>query len=293
MKKAFLALCACLFFSVAAHAQYTVVTGTIIDPNGWPYANATISAVLVPSTPGRWTLSGLPYAGIMPNTNLDFNGSFRAALGDNSVILPAGTQWQFTVNTQAQPQIGVLGTGAQSFQITLTISGASQDITAALTAAAKVVSYACHVGVSCGGTVTLPITSSELATANITYTKTFILLDWVDNTDSGKLQWEEAKPIHLTRVYGSVVGATNASINLDKRSESTPNTDTGNHLLGGDLTITTTGANTNTFANGSGQCGSTLNCAIATHTNVVLTITSVSGAATGDAMRVTVEYTVD
>jgi hypothetical protein len=282
LAKYLIPLIVAFFAVIPAHAQFTTVTGTIIDPNGWPYANATITAHLVPASSGPWRLQGQPYAGTMANTNLDYNGSFRAAVGDNSMILPAGSQWQFTVNAQAQPQIGVLGTGAQSFSITLTISGASQDISVQLTAAALTLSYACHVGFNCGGT---PPT--------VSFTKTFEILDWTDNTDSAKMQWEDGpNPIHITRVYGSVVGATNAVINLDNRSESTPNVDTGNHLLGSDLTITTTGANTSTFSNSSGQCGGTSTCAIAAHTNVVLTITSVSDAATGDAMRVTVEYTV-
>jgi hypothetical protein len=97
--------------------------------------------------------------------------------------------------------------------------------------------------------------------------------------------------IHLTRVYGSVQGSTNVVLNLDKRTEAAIGTDTGNHLLGADLTAVTGGANTTTFANGASQCGGTSSCAIAAHAPVVLTFTSVSGTPT--SLTVSVEYTVD
>src|SRR5579862_2676270 len=42
--------------------------------------------------------------------------------------------------------------------------------------------------------------------------------------------------IHLTRIWCAVQGSTNVVVNLDERTESTIGTDTGNHLLGSDLT---------------------------------------------------------
>lgn len=125
------------------------------------------------------------------------------------------------------------------------------------------------------------------------FTKCATLLDWTDTTLSGKIQFEMGQNVHLTRAYCNVLTATNMVVNFDKRSESSPNSDTGNHLLGSDLTCTTTGANTSTFANGASQCGGTSSCAVALHNNIVLTITSQSGGATGDAARVCVEGTID
>ena len=64
-----------------------------------------------------------------------------------------------------------------------------------------------------------------------------------------------ATAIHLTRVFCAVQGTTNVVVNLDKRTEGTIGTDSGNHLLGADLTAVSGGANTTTFANGAAQCG--------------------------------------
>jgi hypothetical protein len=100
-----------------------------------------------------------------------------------------------------------------------------------------------------------------------------------------------AMAIHLTRVYCSVQGSSNVVVNLDKRAEETIGTDSGTHLLGSDLTASTSGANTSTFANGSSQCGGTGSCAVAAHAPVVMTFTSVSGTPT--ALNCSVDYTVD
>jgi hypothetical protein len=100
-----------------------------------------------------------------------------------------------------------------------------------------------------------------------------------------------ATSIHLTRIYCAVQGSTNVALNLDKRTEGAIGTDSTHHLLGSDLTAISTGANTATFANDSGQCGGTADCAIAAHVPVVMTITSVSGTPT--ALNCSVDWTVD
>jgi hypothetical protein len=97
--------------------------------------------------------------------------------------------------------------------------------------------------------------------------------------------------IHLTRVFCAIQGGTNVVLNLDARAEGSIGTDSGAHLLGSDLTAASGGANTSTFANGSGQCGGTTSCAIAAHAPVVMTFTSVSGTPT--ALNCSVDYTVD
>ena len=98
-------------------------------------------------------------------------------------------------------------------------------------------------------------------------------------------------PIHLTRVYCAVQGSGSVAMNLDKRAEGTIGADSGAPLLGPDLTATTSGANTSTFLNADGQCGGTTSCAVAAHTPVVMTFTTVTGAPT--ALNCSVDYAVD
>jgi hypothetical protein len=139
MKKLFtcaLVLAGALFFSAPARAQFTRVSGTVTDPNGIPYAGGTISAVLVPTSPGGWTLSGAPYGGRLVPAQLDSTGTFSVQMGDNGIILPAGSQWLFTVNSNPGGIPSPLGTGAQTFTATITITGATQNIGATLTALA-------------------------------------------------------------------------------------------------------------------------------------------------------------
>lgn len=122
-----LALLAVLFAAVPTHAQnFTNVTGTITDPSGIPYANCNITAELVPSGLNP-SINGAAIGGLN-RASCDGKGSFSMTLGSNAVILPAATQWKFTVNEQpgvAPP----LGTGPQSLSQTFTISGASQVLT--------------------------------------------------------------------------------------------------------------------------------------------------------------------
>lgn len=140
-----------LMFSGVAHAQFTTVTGTVTDPNGLPYANATVSAVLTGATGGPWTLNGRPYAGQISNTPANANGTFNMQMGSNTSITPGGSQWLFTVNeTGVQPP---LGTGPQTFQVAITITGSTQDVSAALTAAApKLTNFSSTAGNPCTST---------------------------------------------------------------------------------------------------------------------------------------------
>lgn len=133
-----LVLAGALLFTVSAHAQnFITVTATVTDPNGIPYAGGTMNAVLVPGTPGGWTLGGQPYSGRVGPIGLDSTGSFTANFGSNAAILPASSQWQITVNSNPGGILPPLGTGAQSFTVTMTISGPSpQSISSTLNAAA-------------------------------------------------------------------------------------------------------------------------------------------------------------
>jgi hypothetical protein len=133
------------------------------------------------------------------------------------------------------------------------------------------------------------LATGDMTTAVNTRTVT-VTLDSPVTGDSGHvIVLNPATAIHITRAFCSVYAATNVVVNLDKRAEGTYATDSGAHLLGSDLTAVTGGANTSTFSNT--PCGGTSSCAVAAHTPVVLTITSVSG--TPASLGCSVDYTVD
>lgn len=117
----------------SAAAQFTVVTGTVTDPNGLAYANGTIVSTLV--TSASPTLSGLPYSPPSGATQLDGSGKFTIRLGDNSVLLPASTQWTFLICSSAGTVNPAIGKGPVCFTVpALTISGSSQSITSNIAA---------------------------------------------------------------------------------------------------------------------------------------------------------------
>jgi hypothetical protein len=158
-----LVLAGAFLFVPAAHAQFTAVTATVVDPNGIPYGNGTMSAVLVPASPGGWRLSGQPYSGRIGPLTLDATGSFSTNFGSNALITPAGSQWQITVNSNQGGIAPPLGTGAQTFVVTMTISGASQNISATLDAAAPKLT---NITVGSGSVTSVSGTAPIVATPN-------------------------------------------------------------------------------------------------------------------------------
>ena len=131
------------FLSLAApraRAQsQTAVTATITDPNGIAYAGGTVKAQLVPAGgPAPCVVIGgncVAIPGTAGPAPLDSTGKFVVNLYPNGSITPSGTSWLFTVCINP----GVLppwGTGQQCFNVTETISGSSQNITADMDAAA-------------------------------------------------------------------------------------------------------------------------------------------------------------
>src|SRR4029077_3081340 len=122
-----------------AHAQFTMVTATVTDPNGIPYGNGTMSAVLVPGARGGFRLSGQPYSGQINPITLDSPGKFTANFGDVTLITPSA-QWRITINSNQGGIAPPLGTGGQTFVFTssgTTISGSSPvDISTSLNALA-------------------------------------------------------------------------------------------------------------------------------------------------------------
>jgi hypothetical protein len=123
----------CLMASPLLAQNTTVVTGTITDSNGIPYANATVQAQLLPT---GVTPTEPPPCNGQSATNCTVSayqrgtanaaGVFSMTLASNAVLSPGGTTWQFTVTEPGSPP--PLGTGPQSCSATLTISGASQSV---------------------------------------------------------------------------------------------------------------------------------------------------------------------
>jgi len=122
-----------------ALAQFTTVTGTVTDPNGLAYANGTIAATLV--TSASPTLNGFAYTPPTQPTGLNLQGSFTMRLADNTQLSPGGTTWNFQVCSALGTVQPVAGKGPICFSVTgVTISGASQSITATLAPAALALS---------------------------------------------------------------------------------------------------------------------------------------------------------
>jgi hypothetical protein len=167
MKRA-LQLLAILLMPLAAAAQFTTVTGTVVDPNGIPYAGGTISATLVLPGTGSPTLNGSSYSPPTQPAGLDANGSFTIRLADNTVLLPASTTWNFTVCSAKGTVNPAIGTGSQCFTLAspITISGSTQSITTQLHAAALALTIPTTGGVTTVS-ATAPIVSSGGTTPNI------------------------------------------------------------------------------------------------------------------------------
>jgi hypothetical protein len=133
-------------FATPALAQRTIVTGTVTDLNGLAWAGGSIQATLtLPVGASGATLNGVQISGTTQRTALDSTGSFLMQLPDNAVVQPGGTQWIFTANIS--PGIPPpAGTGPQSCNATLTITGVSQNISASFSACPKLSNTAGGVG---------------------------------------------------------------------------------------------------------------------------------------------------
>jgi hypothetical protein len=138
-----------------AAAQFTQVSGTVTDPNGLPYANGTISPILVLPGGTSPTLNGLAYTPPSQPVGLSSAGSFVMNLADNTVLQPAGTKWNFQVCSAAGTVQPAGGKGPVCFSLAapITISGSSQSITANLNAVALALSFASGITNSAGANV--------------------------------------------------------------------------------------------------------------------------------------------
>jgi hypothetical protein len=144
MRKLLLPAVLFLAFAVPVRAQtQTTVTATVIDPGTIPYAGATALFTLVGATGGSpCVMTGgncVPISTQAGPATLNAAGFFSLNVYPNASILCGGktctTQWNVRVNISP----GVLppwGTGPQTFNANVTISGSSQDISTTLNALA-------------------------------------------------------------------------------------------------------------------------------------------------------------
>jgi hypothetical protein len=151
MKKTIAGIVFLLLAALPLAAQQTVVTATIKDPNAIPYANGTVQASLqISGGPATVTIANqaqcsaasagtapckIPISGNVGPVSIDSTGTFVMTLYSNTSITPAASHWLFTINIS--PGIPLpLGTGPQTFSVAVTVTGATQNISATLTAAA-------------------------------------------------------------------------------------------------------------------------------------------------------------
>ena len=170
--KWFLLFASCLLLPAAAFGQTTVVSGTVVDPSGIPYAFGTVKAQL--TSPGATVTNNnqaqcisaarqralpAPHSGHGGTSSRRRAGHFSMMLYSNTSISPAATQWVFTVAISP----GVLppwGTGQQNFTASITITGATQNISTTLNALAPALTVAgaglgSVISVSCGNLVNI------------------------------------------------------------------------------------------------------------------------------------------
>ena len=135
MKRALLALLFLTFSAVSARAQFTSVTATPVkDPNGAPYVNCRGNGAFVPSPSATQVplLSGSTFQTDVSISQCDSFGNMTITLADNNAITDGHTgsdvsKWRLNISSQD---------GKTNFSCTLTITGTTQDATAAIQACA-------------------------------------------------------------------------------------------------------------------------------------------------------------
>lgn len=138
----------------------TQVTATVRDPNGNLYVGGKVEAIFVNNT----GLTQLPLASGSVFSTFTFNtidsfGQVGLSVTGNDLITPAGTQWRFSVISATTPVVG--------FSVNITITGTTQDISAALQAAAAPLPNTSFGNISTGS---ITATGNITTTANISAT---------------------------------------------------------------------------------------------------------------------------
>jgi hypothetical protein len=154
-----------------ASAQYTQVSATVLDPQGIPYAGATVKAQIVlplnftgqPTVPNNSQAAcisaGLgnapcrvPFDGTHGPISLHSegkadDGAFNLQVENNAQVLPASSQWLFTISI-SPGCVEPWGFGPRSFTYQATITGASVDLSAPLSAIAPLLCHQVTAGIS-------------------------------------------------------------------------------------------------------------------------------------------------
>jgi hypothetical protein len=161
--------------SVSAWAQHTTVTGQVIDSNSQIYRSCTGSANFAGqnTTPGAgpYLLGGSVFQTVVP-IFCDGAGNFTISLADNNQITPVPSQWRFQISTA----IGAFPGPTIGFNCLITITGATQTVTTALTACATL----------------LPISGITLQT------------DSVNNTNQGLLNFVDSATVTWSNPSGGI-----------------------------------------------------------------------------------------
>lgn len=191
------ALLLLLAAGTCAWAQnFTTVTGTVLDPNGIPYAFGTVTFTLGPlpfsSAPTLPTTPATPVPGMIGPVGLAANGSFTTTLPSNAQITPGSTQWtpsvclpQTASNVLENPITTNCFTAAA-----ITISGSSQDISTTVNASAFAVLQRANVGrlyntLPAAGTASISATTMVTAPAQPSTGTSYRLSAYVSQTVLG------------------------------------------------------------------------------------------------------------
>lgn len=218
----------------------TTVSDILYDPTGVPLANVTIVVV------ANQTFTGADGTVVVAGTRITItpvNGQFSVTLVPNVNGTPTGTSYTANYSTDARnfketwivPQssgpVNLLQVRSLPTPTPAIVIPASQLIPPTGCQAPQVLRWT-GTGWLCKsdnlGTVTINVENPTAA-------------------DAGKFQWKPKNPLTLTRLSCSTDSGT-ASINLDIRQESTPNTN-GTQVLSSPLTCTTSTGSTTAIPN--------------------------------------------
>jgi hypothetical protein len=138
MKRIAFVLLFAFLLALPCAAQFTLVSATVVDPNGNPYALGTVSAQVVTAgvTP---TLNGLSFSMSSGPANLDTTGSFTMSLVSSTSMVP-NLNWLFTVCSSKGTVQPAGGPGPVCFTSSISVTGAAQNISTTLNALAPVIS---------------------------------------------------------------------------------------------------------------------------------------------------------
>jgi hypothetical protein len=157
-----------LLGAIPARGQFTTVTATVIDPNSVPYARCRGEADFVPSPTATLapTLSGSTFQTSVVISSCDSFGTFTLNLADNNIVSDGHTsspasKWNFSISSQD---------GKTSFSCVLTITGTTQNISAAIQACAAPfpASVATASSLLGPGTISGTFSGNHTETGNVT-----------------------------------------------------------------------------------------------------------------------------